>query len=905
MSVVANLRAITDNVKQATKAVNDLTAAWKNMGTAAGSASQRGSGGGIVNPAGGMMRLGGGSSIMPNPATFSTNIMNTPGLGGTLMLGVAGQAIGGMGKALGGVAAGFMGAIPGTADVMSRAAGYYGATMYSGMSRRAIEARTASSLGRYGMTSPLQAAAAANILTQGYGYSASSLGYSQMMGDIGGANRMFNMSNTAAAAAIGGMQTGSMGGNLYQYGIRTWNSQKGRPSSMGEISSQLFTMLYAGRKPTAEQIRNDERSLGNLTRMGFSEDQKTLLLNGMIAKAQGKNPNLAMASGNLPGNKNPMLEAYGMAGSENALMSRAEAPMIEGFNKAATAVQTLNKAMEGLPDTVFQFKAALETFLDSRVGKSAAGGAGAAMSGLGDIVGAGVDAALLYKLLGKSGTGAAIKEAGGLLRSGAKSMGRVGKAGAAGLAGGLVGLGAEEGSWRSKAGSALSWGGMGLMLGGGPGSPLGWGLAAIGATAGAFMGGGESGFGASVPSTSGSSGGFSASAPVEGRITATFGQKGGMWKSSHHGQDYAVPVGTPVRAAADGIVSDEQGGSAYGTHIFIDHEGGYQTLYGHLSEKRVSAGTPVKKGQVIGLSGESGNVTGPHLHFEVRKGKNNPVDPSAFLSGSAPSLGESAGAASSGVVDSSSAASVVMSGSISDKYSLVGVMGTYNLASALGNTASTTSSEGPSSIQSSSSGSSGYAEAPGDQTSWAKSFLTKLGVPVTDANITAITTWMRFEGGHWKNSANFNPLNTTFKMDGSHGMSAKNQRVQAYGSWDQGMSATIATLTGNSAGSRGYTAIIEALKAGNSTSAVLDAINNSAWRSGKTGDPGYNFPTGGGSAGFGGSLPSASRSGGGNTNTVTINVYPANASEAEAEKFAKRVKRYLDEDSALSMMGSM
>lgn len=94
----------------------------------------------------------------------------------------------------------------------------------------------------------------------------------------------------------------------------------------------------------------------------------------------------------------------------------------------------------------------------------------------------------------------------------------------------------------------------------------------------------------------------------------------------HNAVDIATPVGTPIIAAADGTViaakaSGWNGG--YGTMIIISHANGTQTVYGHLSRLSVSNGETVKKGQQIGSSGNTGQSTGPHLHFEVR-GATNP-----------------------------------------------------------------------------------------------------------------------------------------------------------------------------------------------------------------------------------------------------------------------------------------
>ncbi|ERM91514.1 hypothetical protein O163_10090 [Caldanaerobacter subterraneus subsp. yonseiensis KB-1] len=100
----------------------------------------------------------------------------------------------------------------------------------------------------------------------------------------------------------------------------------------------------------------------------------------------------------------------------------------------------------------------------------------------------------------------------------------------------------------------------------------------------------------------------------------------------HPGIDFGLPSGTPVKAAADGVVvlAGEYGG--YGKAVVINHTDGLSTVYGHLSEIKVEEGKEVKQGEAIGLSGSTGRSTGPHLHFEIRK-DGQPVDPLQYLSG--------------------------------------------------------------------------------------------------------------------------------------------------------------------------------------------------------------------------------------------------------------------------------
>jgi murein DD-endopeptidase MepM/ murein hydrolase activator NlpD len=96
----------------------------------------------------------------------------------------------------------------------------------------------------------------------------------------------------------------------------------------------------------------------------------------------------------------------------------------------------------------------------------------------------------------------------------------------------------------------------------------------------------------------------------------------------HHGVDIAVAYGQNVKAAADGVVSFAGVQNGYGNTVVIDHEGGRQTRYAHLSQELVRAGDVVNEGQVLGKSGNSGRSTGPHLHFEMLV-NGRPVDPVA------------------------------------------------------------------------------------------------------------------------------------------------------------------------------------------------------------------------------------------------------------------------------------
>lgn len=122
--------------------------------------------------------------------------------------------------------------------------------------------------------------------------------------------------------------------------------------------------------------------------------------------------------------------------------------------------------------------------------------------------------------------------------------------------------------------------------------------------------------------------------PVSGgRQTSGFGLRSRPKKgasTNHKGVDIAVPTGTSVRASSGGTVTKAGWGSGYGYVVYIDHEDGKQTRYGHLSRVLVSVGQKVKQGDRIALSGNTGVSTGPHLHFEMRI-NGTPVDPMKYV----------------------------------------------------------------------------------------------------------------------------------------------------------------------------------------------------------------------------------------------------------------------------------
>lgn len=121
--------------------------------------------------------------------------------------------------------------------------------------------------------------------------------------------------------------------------------------------------------------------------------------------------------------------------------------------------------------------------------------------------------------------------------------------------------------------------------------------------------------------------------PVAGEVTDTFGGRRnpfGGGSEFHSGQDIRAPRGTPVYAAANGVVTLAGTQSGYGNIVVIDHGNGLMTRYGHLSKIEATLGQEVKRGELVGEVGSTGRSTGPHLHYEVRI-NDTAVNPGHYL----------------------------------------------------------------------------------------------------------------------------------------------------------------------------------------------------------------------------------------------------------------------------------
>jgi murein DD-endopeptidase MepM/ murein hydrolase activator NlpD len=121
--------------------------------------------------------------------------------------------------------------------------------------------------------------------------------------------------------------------------------------------------------------------------------------------------------------------------------------------------------------------------------------------------------------------------------------------------------------------------------------------------------------------------------PLRGRLTSPYGYRRDPFtgvRTFHTGIDLAAPVGTPIKATLDGRIATTGYSAVYGNYVIVTHDGGYQSLYAHMHRIQVKRGQWVTQGGILGLVGNTGYSTGPHLHFSVyRNGKM--VNPASLL----------------------------------------------------------------------------------------------------------------------------------------------------------------------------------------------------------------------------------------------------------------------------------
>ena len=559
------------------------------------------------------------------------------------------------------VAGGVMSMLPDAAQVVARAGGYYSATIRAGggMSRRVLENITfgglQGGLSRAGVDAEIAAYAGA------VGLNPNSPLYRQLLAGAGNATKYLNMDTLTAFQAMEGLTSGVGSGNLMaRYGIFTSDPQTGRVRSQNEIFGELAARMTAGQpRATEAQILEDLRRgpLGsNIRNSGMSAEQQYMFSQYMIERARGRTLDLSdpnamkqmMAEAEAQGNANPFAAAYRISTAQTGAMGAAEQNYLKAIQDATPAIEAMNAAAGKLADSFIGYAT---VFGQTLAGDRATAGGFQALSGLASTA---IGSYMGAKAIGALGKGGGANQA---MNATSKSGGALKAIKGFGVAGGVVGTGvsAYEGYQKGQQGVALNP--MDFLNAGLSGALAGASIGSFtanpaGILAGAVIGtitsmgtlalsnrlgaGGEPNS-VGMGGMSDTTGASALNRPVQnGEISAYYGQKGSVWRAGYHkGTDFAVPIGTNVYAAAAGKVVNVQtteGTNDFGLHVKLDHGNGYETIYAHLSQVLVRMGDEVQKGQLIGKSGESGRVTGPHLHFEVRK-NGAAVDPGALVSG--------------------------------------------------------------------------------------------------------------------------------------------------------------------------------------------------------------------------------------------------------------------------------
>jgi len=529
-------------------------------------------------------------------------------------------------------------------------------------------------------------AAAANLFYQG-GYSAGSVSSQNIMASLGGLSAITGGSNEQVASSLAGIN----GMMFLRLGIRI-RDNNGQLLPINQIINSVYNGLYGGRQITQEQAATllNPGSKGYQTLMMVCGGDQNLFMTiamGVITRAKKGS---ALTTKDL-GSANQALNVMGVEGnspiraqfkynqSQNNVLASTQAGLVNGYNISLDTVAALNdgfakmaSALSPVTYGLMSLKGALQTFPN-------AGNMGSTISNIGStamgFLGQGINAAILGKVLGigkfapgatavadtaMAGTSLAEKlGAGGLL----SKLSGVGKIAGKGLP--IIGtlLSALAGYQDRKSnGGKFNWGSVGKSAGAGaattaaftawtgPFDPFlsaGAGLLAGGADAiGQLFSGGGTGGGQSADiagqGSANSTQGFQTPVPKGTPVTSPYGPRAGgrgVKAGFHPGVDYGVVVGTPIKAAATGIVTETGNGGGWGNYVLISH-GSYSTRYAHLSKINVHKGQQVNQGDVIGLSGGakgapgSGNSTGPHLHFELIQGAGKTgktVNPQGFF----------------------------------------------------------------------------------------------------------------------------------------------------------------------------------------------------------------------------------------------------------------------------------
>lgn len=503
--------------------------------------------------------------------------------------------------------------MPDVGAAMQSSASYYNASLMAGTGQTRNKLRQATFSGLAGgLTSQNSDAQVANILASS-GMSANRGVYGQTVTAVGNAAKYLNMDNSKAAAAISGLTSGSMSSNLLRnFGIFTSDLATGKEKTQGQIFEELAQRMTAGRPGATTEETLDSIRRGNLgesiANSGLSADQQDLFKQFMVARSQGVMMDLSdsasmsklskMQEG--AGNQNPLTGMMQIQSNQTEASNSAQDQYITGIQGAAAALSGLIKVSGELASVMGVVNSFGKTLFGSSQVQALADMGNASL----DLITGGMSAST------------------DLMNPTNMAMGRVG------IGIGIAGAAVTTGLAVAGAATSVATGGKG---GGENGNQMPSGVVDLGSLSGS-----------SIAGTNGTTG------PMfdYGQVSAGHGKPNrgfGKDYDNHSGIDYNYDVGDPVKAIADGVVktavndrpqntyetsadikskSDNTG--SLGNQVVIHHTDKdgklYSSIYGHLSKVTVTKGQSVKKGDIIGYSGNSGYSKGAHLHFELRKG---------------------------------------------------------------------------------------------------------------------------------------------------------------------------------------------------------------------------------------------------------------------------------------------
>jgi murein DD-endopeptidase MepM/ murein hydrolase activator NlpD len=426
----------------------------------------------------------------------------------------------------------------------------------------------------------------------------------------GNASAYLGLDPMAAQQSALQLSSGAGSANLMrQLGIYTTNPETGEQLSTTQIIEQIKSRLYTGRGPLTVKGINDSFYMGwlgqSLNGLGLDQNMQEMIKASFIADAGGKPMDLTNTSSTqgLAGQNpdlNPSLALNRMATADAELLHANTTAYLESIGAAADATNAVAEAM------TFLLKVIPFADVPARLGYL---GEAFASSNVGQSI---------LKLVGMGGDGSSL------------SLGtRTAAAGGASV--GAAALGMGDNASRNAEGTRTS----------------------------------------AATSTSDSTGKSAASSwsmPTAGEISSPYGMrlhKLTGTRRMHRGTDIAAPAGTPIVAIDSGVAVtvSTNPNQSFGKHVRIDHQNGYRSLYAHMSQTLVAQGAKVKKGQLIGKVGTTGDSTGNHLHIEITKDGAH-VDPMSVLTGANSVSGETAEAAgASNTTKDSVPASSAMSGS--------------------------------------------------------------------------------------------------------------------------------------------------------------------------------------------------------------------------------------------------